>query len=65
MIRIGYDINDFDFALIYIDKHDLFYVMPISEFVKYGSNISFIENSEKRQRKPKSYEFRDAWNLLK
>jgi hypothetical protein len=63
MLRARYDKNDFDFAILYIDSLHVFYVMPISVFSKYGSTISLIE-TEKRQRKPQSSEYRERWDLL-
>ena len=37
--------------------------MPVQVFTSYGGGITLVE-SEKRQRKPKSAEYRQAWNLL-
>ncbi|MBD2205211.1 hypothetical protein H6G33_06185 [Calothrix sp. FACHB-1219] len=55
--------TDFDFALVYIEKLDLFYIFPIDVFIGYGSEIHLVE-TEKRQRKPRSAEYRDAWELI-
>jgi hypothetical protein len=63
MLRARYGESDFDFAIIYIDRIDAFYVMPISVFASYKSSISLVE-SDKRQRKPKSAEYRERWDLL-
>ena len=63
MVRDTYQPRDFDFALVYIEELDLFYVFPIDVFVGYGSEIHLVE-AEKRQRKPKSTEYRDAWKLI-
>lgn len=63
MLRDNYKINDFDFAVVYIDLLDVFYIIPIEVFISYGSEIHFIE-TDKRQRKPKSAEFRNAWALI-
>jgi len=63
MIREKYSPHDFDFALVYVEQLKLFYVFPVNEFIKYGSEIHLVE-SEKRQRKPKSAEYRDAWYLI-
>jgi hypothetical protein len=63
MVRDVYKPADFDFALIYILDHDLFYVFPVDVFISYGSEIHMVE-TEKRQRKPRSAEFRDAWRLI-
>ena len=63
MLRQRYDANDFDFAVIYIPDLHVFYVMPLSVFSRYGSTITLVE-SDKRQRKPKSAEYRERWDLL-
>ena len=63
MLRDTYDASDFDFALVYLKDLDLFYVFPVDVFNDYGSEIHMVEN-EKRQRKPRSANYRDAWNLL-
>ena len=63
MLRQRYDKNDFDFAIICIADLNVFYVMPVSVFSRYGSTITFIE-SDKRQRRPKSANYRERWDLL-
>jgi PD-(D/E)XK endonuclease len=63
MLRSLYNANDFDFAIIYIEELNVFYVFPVSVFISYGSEVHLIE-TEKRQRKPKSADFREAWHLI-
>lgn len=63
MRREAYKQSDFDFALVYVEKLDLFYVFPVNVFISYGSEIHIVE-SEKRQRKPRSAEYRNAWALI-
>ncbi len=63
MLRSRYNKNDFDFAVIYIDSLQVFYVMPIFVFSSYGSTVTLIE-ADKRQRKPESAEYRERWDLL-
>ncbi len=63
MVREAYSLWDFDFALVYIEALDLFYVFPTAVFIGYGSEIHIVE-VDKRQRKPRSAEYRDAWNLI-
>jgi uncharacterized protein YcgL (UPF0745 family) len=63
MIRSIYSSNDFDFAVVYIENLDIFYVIPVNDFISYGSSIHLIE-TEKRQRRPKSADFREAWQLI-
>lgn len=61
--RDSYQTNDFDFAFVYIIELDLFYIFPSRVFNRYASEIHMVE-SNKRQRKPRSAKFRDAWELL-
>jgi hypothetical protein len=63
MVRDAYEPSDFDFALVYVADLDLFYVFPIDVFIGYGSEIHMVE-ADKRQRKPKSADYRDAWELI-
>ena len=63
MIRKYYNKNDFDFAIIYIQDLNIFYIMPQPVFSSYKSEISLVETI-KRQRKPKSAEYRENWKLL-
>ncbi|NHC33451.1 group I intron-associated PD-(D/E)XK endonuclease [Scytonema millei] len=63
MLREAYKQSDFDFALAYIENLDLFYVFPVDIFIGYGSEIHLVE-AEKRQRKPRSTNYRDAWKLI-
>lgn len=63
MVREPYDPGDFDFALVYVESLDLFYVFPVEVFIGYGSEIHLVE-ADKRQRKPRSAEFRSAWELI-
>ena len=63
MIREVYKQSDFDFALVYLEQLELFYVFPVDVFISYGSEIHLVE-AEKRQRKPRSAEYRNAWTLI-
>jgi hypothetical protein len=63
MLRQPYSVDDFDFAIIYLADLHVFYVMPLPVFSSYESTITFIE-TDKRQRKPKSAEYRERWDLL-
>ena len=63
MVREAYEPKDFDFAIAYIEKLDAFYVFPVEVFIGYGSEIHLVE-TDKRQRKPKSADYRDAWDLI-
>ena len=64
MVRENYCPTDFDFAIVYIDALHIFYVIPVTDFIEYGSEIHLVE-TDKRQRKPKSAFFREAWQLLR
>lgn len=63
MIRARYDKSDFDFAIVYLSDKDICYIFPVETFVKYGSEIHMVETA-KRQRKPQSAEYRNAWPLI-
>ena len=63
MKRQLYEADDFDFALVYLEELSLFYVFPVDVFIEYASQIYFVE-SGKRQRKPRSAEYRDAWDSI-
>ncbi len=63
MLREPYKKSDFDFAVIYLNGPNIFYVLPNKIFTTYGSTIHFVEE-KKRQRKPISADFRDAWDLI-
>ena len=63
MRRVLYTAADFDFAVVYIHELNVFYVFPVNVFISYGSEIHLIE-AVKRQRKPRSSDFREAWHLI-
>ncbi|MEZ4868119.1 MAG: group I intron-associated PD-(D/E)XK endonuclease [Caldilineaceae bacterium] len=63
MVRQVYNSADFDFALVYISDLDLFYVFPVEVFIRFGSEIHLVE-TDRRQRKPVSAVYRDAWGLI-
>ena len=63
MLRQLYRPEDFDFAVIYLQQLQVFYIFPVSIFTSYKSGIQIVE-SRKRQRKPRSVDYRDAWNLI-
>ena len=63
MVRSSYGINDFNFAVVHILDLEVFYVFPCEVFINYGSEIHLVE-TDKRQRKPNSRVYRDAWELI-
>lgn len=63
MKREKYSNNDFDFAIIYIEDLNVFYVMPVDKFNSYAGNVTLNEGVS-RQRKPKSHVYREAWDLI-
>ncbi len=63
MVREEYDDSDFDFAILYIENLNVYYIMPSEVFRSYGSEIHLVE-TDKRQRKPKSAQYRNAWELI-
>ena len=63
MKREVYSPDDFDFALVYVNELGLFYIFPVDVFIAYGSQIHIVE-AAKRQRKPRSAKYREAWELI-
>ncbi len=63
MLRGFYTSQDFDFAILAICRLNVFYIVPVDVFRSFGSTISLVE-ADKRQRKPKSAEYRERWELL-
>jgi hypothetical protein len=63
MLRESYKQSDFDFALVYISDLEMFYVFPVDVFIGYASEIHLVE-ADKRQRKPLSAKYRDAWESI-
>ncbi len=63
MLREEYTLEDFDFALAYLENLDVFYVFPVEVFISYASEIHLVE-ADKRQRKPRSADYRNAWELI-
>lgn len=63
MLRTRYAANDFDFAILYVDDADVFYIMPQKVFDQYKSGIRLVEKKT-RQREPKAHPYKNAWELL-
>jgi hypothetical protein len=63
MIREQYRPSDFDFALVYLQEMNVFYVYPVDIFISFGSEIHMVE-ADKRQRRPRSSAYRGAWHLI-
>jgi hypothetical protein len=63
MVRGAYSPDDFDFALVYVEGMDIFYIFPCDVFISYDSEIHIVE-ADKRQRKPRSADYRCAWELI-
>jgi hypothetical protein len=63
MIRKEYQPFDFDFALVYLPECNVFYIFPVEVFISYGSEIHMVE-TDKRQRRPRSWKHREAWHAL-
>ena len=61
--RETYTLADFDFAVVYLEDKEVFYVFPVTVFIDYGSAIHLVE-AERRQRKPLSAAYRNAWNQI-
>ena len=63
MKRERYSQQDFDLAILYINEGPVFYVMPAAVFNSYASTISLVE-AKKRQRKPRSFQYRERWDFV-
>jgi len=63
MVRSLYSSKDFDFALVYLQEIRNFYVFPVKVFISFGSTLSLVETG-KRQRKPRSANYREAFDLI-
>jgi len=63
MKRETYKKGDFDFALVYIEPLNLFYVFPFGEFTKYRGQIH-LQEYPLRQRSAASRKFRNGWHLI-
>ena len=63
MIRRKYSDQEVDFVIIYLSDRRVYYILPIEIFNSYASSICIVEEN-KRQRSPKSAEFRERWDLL-
>ena len=63
MLREVYSAKDFQFAVVYLPGVELFYIIPVNVFISFGSEIHFVE-TVKRQRKPRSFVYREAWDLI-
>ena len=63
IVRDVYEPSDFDFAVVLLSDIDLFYIFPVAVFIGYASEIHMVE-TDKRQRKPQSADYRDAWDLI-
>ncbi len=65
MVRALYRCEDFDYAILFIESLDIYYVMPVSIFISYKSEITLSGNNP-RQRKSQlvSDAYFAAWHLL-
>lgn len=63
MLRERYCETDFDYAVVFVEELNISYVFPVNVFISYGSEIHLIE-TDKRQRKPRSAAYREAWMLM-
>ncbi len=63
MLRKKYSNDDFDVVVVYLGNKKVFYIIPILVFNSFASTVSFVE-SEKRQRLPRTAEYRERWDLI-
>jgi hypothetical protein len=58
-----YEPGDFDLLITVIQEPQVMYIFPSKVALSYANSISIVEGV-KRQRKPKSADYREAWHLL-
>jgi hypothetical protein len=58
-----YNETDFDFAIAHLQGEDSFYVLPMSFYNSFKSNIAFIGVKEHRNQ-PRSLPYKEAWHLI-
>jgi hypothetical protein len=58
-----YEEKDFEFLIAWVFDKDVFYIFPTKFAASFGGNISIVEGV-KRQRPPRSAEYRSRWDLL-
>lgn len=64
ILRDRYKPGDFDFAVLYAESPDMFWVMPFDVFDSYAGGIHLVVTSDKRQRPPKSDGYLGALHLI-
>lgn len=62
MKREYYSSCDFDFVIIHANELDVFWIMPINEFLSYKGEITL--GITDKQRILKSNDFKNAWHLI-
>jgi len=63
MIKAYYKKSDFDFAVIHAIDPNVFWILPVKEFLTWKGQISF-RLDENGQRHLKSNDFRNDWDLI-
>lgn len=58
-----YKETDFDFALVFLPKIEVFYVFPVAVLLSFAGNVHMRE-APSRNGKPRSFEYREAWDLI-
>jgi len=59
-----YNLEDFDFACVYIERLNIFYIMPVEEFIGFSGNIRIVEGNYLGN-SSKLFDRQNAWKLLK
>ena len=66
MVRKYYDKNSFDFAIVYVQEENDFFIIPVSEFIKYKGTITLMEvGGQQSKTGIKIKKYRNHWELLK
>jgi hypothetical protein len=64
MLRSRYSRKDFDIAIIYVPELDICYIMPVSRFIAYRSEITLPGAAPRYKESPASSKYREAWKLI-
>ena len=59
-----HDPGKYDFLVAWIPGTSVFYILPSAVANSYSGNICLVETDEPRQRRARSADYRNAWNLL-
>jgi hypothetical protein len=67
MLRKYYTKDDFDFAIIYIQELNDFFIIPVKVFMQFRSTITLVETVGRQVifDRMKLKQYRNRWDLLR